>query len=465
MSGKTQSWLWLGTALLFGVPLSVRLPRKTFRWPAVQAVKRSFNLGQASWMTGKVPVSLTVTSPSGRPLYSFSCSAWNTYRDGAIDDFSCNLLPANLPKGDWSDSSLLSSNPQRTDVVGRAIFAASDLRGECGNYPSYGRVRHFLLRGMRLTISVKDPTFVPRPRSGDGGDAHSTGYLIKSFRLDVSVTPDPAALSAVAEPAAYRYPPVITKAGHYVEECRAKPKRAHIPGLGLDAYARKLGLGPPYPRIRGTRAMFRIVPKKEGGVFSWGMEYAPGGYAGDSLIYAPLRPANRVVYVPIYSVNGQLAYQFECTAYEVSRHNGSAGGPRSPAKIDHWGILCGLFPKGSKFNLLLDAVDLYSRMNPAEILPGQLYGKCANYPEWGAVRTFRLRGLRLKLRFSDAKFTWGDFAPHALTRVRLRVSVAPGPGATSPLAGPPKYIYWGWNSLLSGSCNTVLVPLRAKESE
>jgi hypothetical protein len=113
------------------------------------------------------------------------------------------------------------------------------------------------------------------------------------------------------------------------------------------------------------------------------------------------------VHFPVNDIAGKVAYDFECTAI--------SGGHLNP-KIDQYGISCGLFASGSNVNLLEDSVDPYSRTMPSQILPDQLDGECAKYPQWGAHRVFRLRGFRLTMQFSDPTFTQSDFSPgHALS--------------------------------------------------
>jgi hypothetical protein len=58
-----------------------------------------------------------------------------------------------------------------------------------------------------------------------------------------------------------------------------------------------------------------------------------------------------------------------------------------------------------------------------------LKGECANIPEYGAVRNFELRGMRLTLRIFDPMFQ-GDKL-HAL---KLTVAVAPDPNAHRAIA-------------------------------
>lgn len=58
-----------------------------------------------------------------------------------------------------------------------------------------------------------------------------------------------------------------------------------------------------------------------------------------------------------------------------------------------------------------------------------LKGECANVPEYGAVRNFELRGMRLTLRISDPMFQ-GD----KLHSLKLTVAVAPDPYAHRAIA-------------------------------
>jgi hypothetical protein len=131
---------------------------------------------------------------------------------------------------------------------------------------------------------------------------------------------------------------------------------------------------------------------------------------------------------------GTLAYEFQCSGYNVP----------GLGKIDRYGLSCGLFMTSSPINLLQDAIDPYSRMNMAEVLPQQLKDACALYPDWGATRVFRLRGFALTLRFSNPIFASSDFQWGALKQVDLSLSVIPDDWATEPVAPAPKYAYWGF---------------------
>jgi hypothetical protein len=58
-----------------------------------------------------------------------------------------------------------------------------------------------------------------------------------------------------------------------------------------------------------------------------------------------------------------------------------------------------------------------------------LRGECAKVPEFGAVRSFELRGMRLKLRISDPKFQ-----SNKLLSLKLVVTVVPDPEAHRAIA-------------------------------
>jgi hypothetical protein len=125
-------------------------------------------------------------------------------------------------------------------------------------------------------------------------------------------------------------------------------------------------------------------------------------------------------------------YEFVCSA-DVP--NGTT--------IDRSGIGCALLVSGAKTNLLADAIDPYSRRNRATILPEQLYGRCAYYPDWGAERIFRLRGFRLSLQLRNPVFVPGVWGKYGLRQVEIHAKVEPDSDATLPVAGPSPFIYWG----------------------
>jgi hypothetical protein len=76
-----------------------------------------------------------------------------------------------------------------------------ELIGDCANYPEYGRVRHFRLRGMELTLQISDLKISPNQYEPPGGPK------IQELYVDVFVKRDTSAASAIAEPPLYTKPP------------------------------------------------------------------------------------------------------------------------------------------------------------------------------------------------------------------------------------------------------------------
>jgi hypothetical protein len=74
---------------------------------------------------------------------------------------------------------------------------------------------------------------------------------------------------------------------------------------------------------------------------------------------------------------------------------------------------------------------------------GQLEGACARYPEFGLTRTFRLRGMKVRLRVSDVRKEAGE-----LRGLVLHIDVANDSSATSKWAVRPGY-------LRPGDCSVV----------
>jgi hypothetical protein len=107
-------------------------------------------------------------------------------------DFECRLTPAfQLSRY----STLLTEEPRQTrDWQSRARFLVPELQGHCAQYPEYGLVRHFRLRGMSLRLELANVQFTPPKLPPD-----STTQDLKSFRFVVRVRADPNAMSEIAE--------------------------------------------------------------------------------------------------------------------------------------------------------------------------------------------------------------------------------------------------------------------------
>jgi hypothetical protein len=417
------------TALLsvLAIPLAVpasgsALPTRTFRWPQVMPVHETFYFPDA-W---RASAALEIRGTDGAPLYRLQCYGEKADRNPSdlrlhpdalySGEFDCHLYALSSPT-EW-DTLLTDVMLPGGEAYSRAVAGATDFLGTCGDYPEYGLVRHFRLRGMRITFTYSDVKTKEELTSSGAPYPPGTPRIelpeLVSFRFTVDIASDPAAVSMIAAPAPFASPPPKKTANPYINlpNCDKVTPR-HVPGVVSEAYIRRNDLEPPFPVIRPAEAEATFVDRKPG-----------------------------ILRLMVLDENGNPAYEVACTA-----------GPEE-AGLDQWGVRCKLRRAGDDLDLLADAVEPYSQENPALIRPEQLYGTCAHYPGWGATRVFRLRGFQLTLSLPVQP-------TFLLSSVRLRVAVKPDPAATSPVARPPQYIYW---EVLDSpnACDTVLANPRLR---
>jgi hypothetical protein len=307
----------------------------------------------------------------------------------------------------------LTDNPfQSRDWESRARFFAYELTGKCGDYPDFGLIRHFRLRGMQLTLSLSNVVIV-------------SGHL-RSLDLAVRAAVDHSAVSAIAQPSPHRPPP---RPGRYSEGSTERCSEALDllqSGRELVRPSKTKGPGDNYPSV---------VPAQKEAVLP-----ASGGFA---FARRPLPLEAKHFEFLIKDSAGLLQYTLQCSAY-------TQGG-----KIDRYGISCGLFSIGSDRNLLDMSMDPYTLMSRADILPEQIYGPCSNYPDWGASREFRLRGFRLRMSFTNPISSPGEWSEYSIRSVTLRTEVTTDPEANWPDSRPSRYIYWQIGD--NQSCDRPLV--------
>lgn len=169
-------------------------------WPEILPFKKSFYFADPN----KTEAKMDIFGRDGTPLYLLECHL-GPHEDPAFDysgDFECRLT--SLYSKD-AFSTLLTENPKQSrDWQSRGRFLIEELIGKCAVYPEYGKIRHFKLRGMELTLGIKSLKMqvdsrdvkVPKQRA-----------RIKELYLDVDVIPDPTASSEIAEPTKYVEPP------------------------------------------------------------------------------------------------------------------------------------------------------------------------------------------------------------------------------------------------------------------
>ena len=403
---------------------------KRFSWPAVADTQRSYSFPDAS----KAKLTMIVPSVSGHSLYLLRCA--NTDLDGEGEvmpgDFACWLKatdPAIVSR--IGPENLLTPSPfhgsrfdeSHSDVYDRESVWAWQFAGKCGDYPDFGRERVFRLRGMKLTLTFRNEKISPR---NDDLDA-----ALKSFDLSVSVQRDKSAITAIAAPSPFEAP-----AGDEHGCDSVKPNdedHAQVPSR--------------YPVIRTTEFDFNFP------------------------VQTPAPDGPRKSHTPdwTYSVlaeDGRLAYEFSCRVDEGTSEGSTptiVPGPRYAKEgigIVNSGIWCRLLEPGTKRPNLLDlTLDPYSRTSRAEIFPDQLKAACADYPDWGRERSFRLRGMKLTMAVDGIKFGRAQrdlegLPTPDLIGARIHVSIVPDSSATTPAPEHAKYADW---SLLPTSCNNPVI--------
>lgn len=162
-------------------------------WPRVQPLTQRVEID----LTGASrDIRLPILLSDGHPGYWLRCLAGTTEQldvkgdhDGEnyVAPLACVLVQQ--PEG-WSGS--LLSEDESAIWFSRGQFSGNDLTGDCGRYPEFGRVRHFRLRGMQLTLSA-DNVVLDQGR-------------LASLTLHVAVEDDPGARTTIAERAAYLPP-------------------------------------------------------------------------------------------------------------------------------------------------------------------------------------------------------------------------------------------------------------------
>lgn len=173
----------------------IALSSESTDWPVIQEVEKIYELNASA---KEINISFPIKDINGVTQYLFVCKGGATgYLDKLSDEtginytgwLGCRLIEGNKEK----EFSLLAEDGKSAPWHTRGqVFNLSELTGECGNYPEYGRTRHFRLRGFVLTL--------------DFFDIHETDGKIDKLKLKVSLVKDPKAISEYAEPSAYLTP-------------------------------------------------------------------------------------------------------------------------------------------------------------------------------------------------------------------------------------------------------------------
>lgn len=164
------------------------------QWPAIQPYDEVFKIENPS----KAVVRTFLRDTAGKPLYLFVC---RTGEDESVPDVNyagdldCRLIPAEAGE---VESNLLIEAPDLAAWYSRGRMFASELQGDCAEYPEYGRERNFHLRGLRLTMRFEDVSF-----AAPVGDGKSR---LASYALRVRAVRDEAAVCDIAASSGYLDP-------------------------------------------------------------------------------------------------------------------------------------------------------------------------------------------------------------------------------------------------------------------
>ena len=180
-------------AILAWLGIVAFCPRASGAWPVIRPAHESHTYSAGG--TADTPLIIFIRTTGDVSVYKLECHNGN-YEDMSFinfsGDFQCVLFSLD---GDHRTSwNLLASDDeaeQRSDYFNRGRMTSNQIWSECGQIPEYGRVRHFNLRGMRITFEFKDLQWK--------SPSIARQHRLSSFTFVVDVSPDGSANSATAQ--------------------------------------------------------------------------------------------------------------------------------------------------------------------------------------------------------------------------------------------------------------------------
>lgn len=159
-------------------------------WPRVRPVDTAVTFVDVG-TKGGTPLILTIRDAANQPVYRLECHDGDYDGDAPISFsgiFQCALFA--LDDGKIVSGNLLAADDhdeRSTDWFNRGRMIASQLRGRCASIPEFGTVRHFRMRGMRMTLRFSDIRWSRRDPS-----------QLDRLTVSVTITPDPSATTHTA---------------------------------------------------------------------------------------------------------------------------------------------------------------------------------------------------------------------------------------------------------------------------
>jgi hypothetical protein len=134
---------------------------------------------------------------NGHTKYLFVCRGGSTeYTDSLADKLDINYvnpLTCILNNGDKETESSLLAEDDSPPWHTRGQYSLDEIVGDCSDYPEYGLLRHFRLRGFELTLSAFDIKLNEQGKP-------------EQFKLKVSLRQDNKIKSSIAEQPGYLNP-------------------------------------------------------------------------------------------------------------------------------------------------------------------------------------------------------------------------------------------------------------------
>jgi hypothetical protein len=166
----------------------------TSTWPSVQPVIRSYAFVAMDSLSD-YPVELLIRTTQGVPAYRLECHSGDYEGEYVIyfsGTFHCGLFAVRGDKvTSWNLLADITKDEQSSDWFNRGRMIDGQLLGACGAYPEYGRIRHFRMRGMSVTLEFTDLKW--HDREGPQGPT------LQQFTVIVAIAPDPTANSATSD--------------------------------------------------------------------------------------------------------------------------------------------------------------------------------------------------------------------------------------------------------------------------
>jgi hypothetical protein len=356
------------------VELPYSIAGSIHKWPEVKPYKKTIYFVDHKM----VEAQLKIFGKDNKPLYLLECflNAFDK-KDKDFDytgDFECRLTP--LFDDYYKHRTLFTDqNPQLRDWHSRGVFKIDEIQfknveGVYIQYPGYGRVRKFQLRGMNITLQVKNVEIQSESLS------NNNSRRIKKLDLEVRIISDSTSRSDIAEPFKYE-----EKLQQTIKWPEIKPMRKIIHFSGHKLVAVEIGDDREVP-LYLLQCLLNPNDDDSNSAFN---------FSGD----------------------------FEC------RLSSFYDNRQSTLLTEN------LYPTR----------DWESR---GRFLIEEITGKCADYPDYGKIRKFRLRGMNLTLKIIDLNLVINTDENgkkyEAIENLDLEVSIVSDSTAISEIAEPTKFV-------------------------